>query len=186
VDFPWGCFPGRFLSVRVRRIGSVNQAPSVEAPAPELTPVLAALAGVRAGLDAAAGEGLWRAVDADLLAALWEHTVLTARLAELGVRLVAEVDSRGIASKAGGSSTRALLVEVLHLAPSVAYRMLGLAKALPTGPHAPDDAADADAAADADIDPDVDPAGGGVLFAATRAALAAGVIGVEAAGEVRA
>jgi len=151
----------------------MNQAPSVEAPAPEMTPVLAALAGVRAELDAAAGEGLWRAVDADLLAALREHTVLTARLAELGVRLVAEVDSRGIASKAGGSSTRALLVEVLHLAPSVAYRKLALAKALPTGPLAPDDAADAaadeagvddadpdgrddaadDAAADADIDP---------------------------------
>ena len=40
----------------------MNTSPA-DGAAPELTPVLAALAEVRSGLDAAAGEGLWRAVD---------------------------------------------------------------------------------------------------------------------------
>jgi len=111
---------------------------------------------------------LWRAVDNDLLDALWEHTVLTARLAELGVRLVAEVDSRGIASKAGGSSTRALLVEVLHLAPVVARRMLALAQSLPTGPITLDDQGDTDADPSDNLDTD-DIAGEGDTADATGA-----------------
>lgn len=93
-------------------------------------PLGAALAGVAAGLTAAAAVPAWSVPERDLLAALHEVDSLHARLESTRLRLVAEVDCRGTTVAAAALPTAAWLRDALRRHPSAASRDVALARAL--------------------------------------------------------
>jgi hypothetical protein len=129
-----GRLGGGFLSVAGARFGGVAEvedsgaapagddaaggdgpgadAPGGGAPGEALA---AALADLRAGVDSLSGVKLWRCPQDGLLPALRELAELQARADFARLRLVHELEVRGVAAAAGMASTTGLLAAALRL-----------------------------------------------------------------------
>ena len=93
-------------------------------------PVAAALEAMTAALDAAADASMWAVDSAELVTLLEARERLSARLDELGLRLVREADRRDLAGREGASSTAVLLRHRLRLVPGEAKARVELARAV--------------------------------------------------------
>jgi len=89
---------------------------------PGMHPVLCALRDIDAGLDELAEGNLWALLDSEALEVRVGLERLASRLYGQRLRATREVETRGAAIKAGASSTRAWLVNVLRMHPGEATR----------------------------------------------------------------
>jgi len=110
---------------------SVSSPSSCAAAHPLTAAVGAAGAALDPALDGSAAP--WSLADGELLALLAEVERAAARLAAVGLRLVREADGRDLATRAGATSTAALLRHRLRLRPGEAKTRVALAAALVDG-----------------------------------------------------
>jgi hypothetical protein len=125
-------------------------------------------------LDSSAEADIWALTDDDLGDAVEACERLSARMAELGLRLVREVDARDLAGRQGATSTAAWLRHRLRLRPGDARSRVELANRLREQP------------VPVDYGPNMDSTPAGWAMSATAAALAEGVVSVEHAFAVAA
>jgi hypothetical protein len=95
---------------------------------PAGTGVVPVLAGVSEALDHLADPTGWRLQDGDLERAVDDAYGLVTRAHAVALRLLAEVDARGLPTAAGASSTQAWLVARRRLRPGEAKRDVTLAR----------------------------------------------------------
>jgi Domain of unknown function (DUF222) len=93
-------------------------------------PVTDAVTAMHAALDETAGMSLWSLPDDEVDSLLADVHRLQGRVAGVAARLVAEVDRRELAKRAGGASTQAWLRHRLQLAPAEAKQQVTSAGAL--------------------------------------------------------
>lgn len=108
----------------------------------ERPPVVALLDDVAGGLDGLGDPGLWQLSDAQVLESVQAAYRLSTRLHTVGVGLVAEVDQRGLATRAGAASTQAWLRHRAGIRPQQARRDVDLATLMPPHPDAASAAAE--------------------------------------------
>ncbi len=92
--------------------------------------VWGAVAAVTSGVDGLATEDLWRVDDDDLLDVMRVVEIQARRLFAASLRLVAEVDDRGISGGRGASSTAALVRQVMRIGPGDAAARVAAADAV--------------------------------------------------------
>ncbi len=93
-------------------------------------PVAEAVASVRGVLGQAAEAAAWSLADAELMPLLADLGAVEAQLDELRLRVLAQVESRGLARAAGATSTAALVRDAERVSQRAAGRDVALATAL--------------------------------------------------------
>jgi len=137
-------------------------------------PVVDAVDAVSDVLDGTADADAWALSDDDLVRVVEQCEQLSARVAELGLRLVREMDGRDLARRVGASSTAGWLRHRLRLRPGEARSRVELAHRLRVQPTPVDNG------------PSMGGSGGGWAMPATAAALAEGAVWVEHAAVIAA